>query len=149
MGEAETLCYSKYTASLTTPSPWLLFDWKVAAPFHGLLPDDDLRLLVLEYFRTPYGKTILQHFRLACRKWKAGRVPRPNQAKDPRSVTIIKIKAYDRIRRTPIGPYVLILVFLASFRARPEYFTILWIVNAGKPMLARPWKMALWAITLL
>ena len=41
-------------------------------------------------------------------------------------------------RPTPIGPYVLILTFFASFNALPEYLTMLCIVNAGKPIEATP-----------
>ena len=48
---------------------------------------------------------------------------------------------------TPIGPHVLIVVFLTSFKALPEYRTMLCIVNAGKPILATLWKTALWTIT--
>lgn len=46
----------------------MLSDSRVAALFHGLLPDVDVRLPVLEQFETLYGKTTLQQFRLVCRK---------------------------------------------------------------------------------
>ena len=44
---------------------------------------------------------------------------------------------------TPIGPYDRMVVFFAFFNALPEYLTILWIVNAGRPILATVWKIAL------
>ena len=50
---------------------------------------------------------------------------------------------------TPIGPQVRIVEFFAFLSALPEYLTILWIVNAGRPMLARPWKTARSSITVL
>jgi hypothetical protein len=50
---------------------------------------------------------------------------------------------------TPIGPYVLIVVFFAFFNALPEYLTILCMVKAGKPILAMLWNTALCTMTLL
>jgi hypothetical protein len=50
---------------------------------------------------------------------------------------------------TPMGPQVLKVLFFASFSARPEYLTILWIVKAGRPIEATAWNTALCAITAL
>jgi hypothetical protein len=41
------------------------------------------------------------------------------------------------------------VAFLAPFKACPEYLTTLWIVNAGSPILAIDWKIALSAMTVL
>ena len=51
---------------------------------------------------------------------------------------------------TPIGPQVLSFAFLMFFLAYwPEYRTMLWMVNAGNPILATLWNTALCAATAL
>jgi hypothetical protein len=46
-----------------------------------------------------------------------------------------------------MGPHVLRVAFLTFFIAFPEYLTMLWMVKAGNPILARLWKMALCTMT--
>lgn len=49
-----------------------------------------------------------------------------------------------------MGPHVLNFAFLMFFFAYcPEYLTMLWIVNAGSPILATLWNTALCAATAL
>lgn len=43
----------------------------------------------------------------------------------------------------PIGAHVLMFLFAAFLNAFPEYFTMECIVNAGRPIDAIDWKMAL------
>lgn len=49
-------------------------------------------------------------------------------------------------RLTPIGAHVLTNAVLAFLSIFPEYLTTLWIVKAGKPMLARLWKVMRFAM---
>jgi hypothetical protein len=49
---------------------------------------------------------------------------------------------------TPIGNQVRMKVLFAPLTIRPEYFTTLWIVKAGNPILAILWNTARFAITI-
>ena len=51
-------------------------------------------------------------------------------------ITVSQYYLQSFISLTPIGPHVLTVVFFALLNALPEYFTILCIVNAGRPILA-------------